>query len=107
MDEMKPFGNFLSRHLIAFPHRDQDRVVLVINRFGRHILRKPSVEKDTFVAFDRQGRVAVNIAMKDYQKFRDELTFDQLCESLARLFKQFLEEYRRGDKNNILKTVQS
>ena len=51
--------------------------------------------------------VAVRIAEKDYRKYREELTFDELCASLGDLFKQFLSWYRDGSEDKIFKLLKS
>jgi len=57
---------------------------------------------DTHVTFDFAGHVSVTIAKKDYQKYTEELTFDQLCSSLGSLFIEFLELYQKNQSREII-----
>ena len=60
---------------------------------------------DSYVAFNYDGTVAVNIARKDYQKYKEEYTFDELCHALGDLFRRFLEYYRDGKEEKILEEL--
>jgi len=66
------------------------------------LLLKRGYKKDTYVTFDFNGNVSVNIAKKDYQKYKEEFTFDQLCSSLGNLFIEFLELYLKGKSREII-----
>jgi hypothetical protein len=103
-DEIIGFTKFLIKHVIAYPFMEGNRVVLVVpqNMFAYMLLLKRSYEKDTYVAFDFKGNVSVTIAKKDYQKFKEELTFDQLCASLGNLFIEFLKLYQKGQSREII-----
>jgi hypothetical protein len=56
----------------------------------------------TWIAFDSEGNITVNISKADYMDFRDELSFDQLCENLGKLFAEFMEYYRKGEAGRII-----
>jgi len=103
-EELKGFSRFLIKHVIAFPFVEKSRVVFVIpeNMFAYMLLLKRSYQKDTHVTFDYEGNVSVTIAKKDYQKYKEEFTFDQLCASLGNLFIEFLELYIKGKSKEII-----
>jgi hypothetical protein len=46
--------------------------------------------------------MAVNISQDDYRAYRDELAFDRLCESLARVFAEFVELHRAGNEARVI-----
>lgn len=92
-DDLTGFGKFLSENLIAFPYIDAKGLILVINSSGKFWFQKPKLNKDTYIVFDYNGSVSVNITKKDYNRYNEELTFDQLCTSLGELFKRFLKYY--------------
>ena len=100
------FARFASKHLIAVPYLESERVVFVPVTMARsfHYLYpwKGDYNDATWVAFDNDGRVSVNIARKDYQQYLDTLSFDQLCESLGNLFVDFMETYKRGEGVRII-----
>jgi hypothetical protein len=104
-EELIRFGKYLSKNLIAFPTMDEERIYLAIKGTTGLLFRKPTVQKNTFVSFDYEGNIAVNIAKKDYKKYKDELSFDQLCASMGSIFKEFLELYQNGNKELIIPLI--
>ena len=98
------FTKFMIKHVIAYPFIEENRVVLVVpeNMFAYMLLLKRGYKRDTHVTFDFKGNVSVTIAKKDYQKYKEEFTFDQLCASLGNLFKEFLELYQKGKSREII-----
>jgi hypothetical protein len=103
-EEIIGFAKFMIKHVIAYPFVEDNRVVLVVpeNMFLYMLLLKRSYKKDTYVSFDFEGAVTVTIAKKDYQKYKKELTFDQLCASLGNVFIEFLEVYQKGRGREII-----
>jgi hypothetical protein len=101
------FAKFMIKHVIAYPFIEENRVVFVIpeNMFLYMLLLKRSYKKDTYVTFDFDGNVAVIIAKKDYQKYKEELTFDRLCASLGNLFIEFLGLYQKGKGREIIEKL--
>lgn len=103
-EEIIGFTKFMIKHVIAYPFVEENRVVLVVpeNMFVYMLLLKRSYKKDTYVTFDFEGNVSVTIAKKDYQKYKEEFTFDQLCASLGSLFIEFLDLYQKGKSREII-----
>jgi hypothetical protein len=99
------FAEYLKEQRIAFPYFEEERITMVLNDYTRFLFRGPLSERDTFISFYISGSVTVNIAKREYKKFRDELSFDQLCQSLGDLFKGLLDSYKKGEKNKILETL--
>lgn len=100
--EISGFARFLKKHRIAVPYVDRNGILLAIKDHNRFWFGRPNERKDTYVSFNNDGTVAVNIARKDYQKYKEEYTFDELCLSLGALFKRFLEYYKQGKESKIL-----
>ncbi|UCC39503.1 MAG: hypothetical protein JSV96_17250 [Candidatus Aminicenantes bacterium] len=103
-EEIIGFTKFMIKHVIAYPFVEESRVILVVpeNMFAYMLLLKRGYKKDTYVAFDFNGNISVHIAKKDYQKYKEEFTFDQLCSSLANLFIEFLELYQKGKSREVI-----
>jgi len=103
-NEVMDFAKFLLKNIIAVPYYEDNRVVMVIpaNMF-RHLLylRRDYLE-DTYVSFDFEGSISVHIAQKDYLRYKDEWTFDQLCQSLGDVFKRFLCLHQRGEGHIVI-----
>ena len=68
-----------------------------------HKLGMPTdFSKFSYIAFDFNGDIFVNVGKNDYLKYKDQLTFDQLCESLGQLFIEFLELFKKGEGVRII-----
>lgn len=102
-------ADFLKRYVIAYPFIEKDRVVFVIPRVMWTFMLgvKRNYDKETYVAFYDSGHISVRMAKSDYQIYKQELTFDQLCASLGNIFKEFIRLYRNGEKNKILEWLNS
>jgi hypothetical protein len=57
---------------------------------------------DTWVAIDYDGNVTVNIIEKDYLLFKQDLDFDQLCQSMGNVIAEFLELSKQGQNSQII-----
>ena len=101
--ELDGFSYFLKRNLIAIPVHDQDKIAFVISQdynftlgFDNTYLNK------TFVLFEDDGRVLAHISKRDYIRYRDNLAYDQLCDSLGKLFIGFFDSYKKGESIRII-----
>ena len=57
---------------------------------------------ETWMALDSEGNLSVHISEKDYLKYKMDLDFDQLCQSLGDLFGEFLELSKQGQDSRII-----
>lgn len=102
MEELKKFAAFIGRNLMATPVHEVNRIVLVINiPTGRFLSFGRRYYDCSWVAFDLDGNVSVNISQADYFKYRDLYSFDKLCQSLGDLFIEFIEDYSQ-DKDFLI-----
>jgi len=105
------FAEFASRNLIALPYIGENKVVFVPVMMGREFSFILGLKKDymdcTWVCFDFDGNVSVNISHRDYMQYQEALSFDQLCASLADLFIDFIETYHRGEGVRIISRMDS
>lgn len=67
----------------------------------------PQMNKVSYASFDLKGKFSIHISERDYKQYKSKLSFDQLCNSFATLFKQFLEYYKDGNENRILIELKS
>ena len=104
--EMIRFIDFISKNLIAFPFREENRVVFVLTLPGNDWLYLFGIKKDylndTWVAVDYDGNITVNITEEDYLLFKMDLDFDQICQSLGNVFSEFLELSKNGQESQIV-----
>ena len=70
--------------------------------FTRLLTFNNSYADRTWVSFDEDGNVTVNISQDDYYMYREQWAFDQLCASLGNLFIDFMEQYRNGSEALII-----
>ena len=100
------FAQFARRHLIAVPYMGKDKVVFVPitawREFPFIMGLKSDYTDETWVAFDFNGDVSVNISHRDYLNYNEELSFDKLCESLGNLFIEFIVIFQRGEGTRII-----
>ncbi len=105
------FGNQLKKTLVCMPFQEENRLLLVPIKMGDEfeLLYKPSYNylEKTWISFDFEGNVSVHISRKDYLDYKDDLSFDHLCESLGQLMITFADFYMRGDKVRIIDRLNS
>lgn len=104
--ELDGFSYFMKRNLIAIPVHDRDRVAFVLSQDYRFTLGFDNTyQNKTFILFESDGRVLAHISKRDYLRYRDHLAYDQLCDSLGKLFIEFFDQYRRGESLAILERL--
>jgi hypothetical protein len=106
LNQLKGFAEFLRKNLIAMPFEEEKQIVLVPVRMGDEFsfIFNPVGFRHSrsWIAFDFQGNVTVNISKKDYLFYREELTFDQLCDHMGKLFIEFMDHYKKGEADRII-----
>ena len=100
-EDILGFTRFINGRYIAKSVLQDDEVILTFS-MGISPLKNPPLDKISYVAIRFQGDLSVHISEYDYRLYRDQLTFDQLCASLADVFKRFLEYYHKGLEGRIL-----
>ena len=105
-EELYGFAAFLRKNLIAMPYYEEHGIVFVPVKMGDefgYIFQPEKFRRDrTWIAFDFPGNVTVNISGKDYVDYKEELSFDQLCENLGQLFIGFIRYYCKDESGRIL-----
>jgi len=105
-DEIIGFARFLGGEKIVKPVVMQEAVILAFS-MGISPLKEPDLRKISYINFDTKENISVHISEYDYNRFKEELTFDQLCASLGDVFIRFLEHYRKGLENRIIAELKS
>jgi len=107
--EVLEFTSFLSKNLIALPYFEENRVMLVLILAGEEYrylyFKNRNLQDSTWVAFDADRNVSVNISKESYLQYKDDLSFDSLCQSLGDLFIRFFEEYKKGREVRVIDTL--
>ncbi len=105
-DEVLGFARFLGGKNIV-KSIIQENVVILAFSMGISPLKDPDLQQISYVSFDSEGNISVHISEYDYKRFKEELTFDQLCASLGDVFKRFLEYYKEGLEKRIIVELKS
>ena len=100
-DEIRGFARFMGGKKIV-KSIIQKNVVLLAFSMGISPLKEPDLQQISYASFDNEGNISIHISEYDYNRFKEELTFDQLCESLGDVFKRFVEYYTKGLESRII-----
>jgi len=105
-DEIRGFTRFMGGKKIAKSFVQQKVVILAFS-MGISPLKEPDLQQISYVSFDNDGNISIHISEYDYKRFKEELTFDQLCASLGDVFMRFLEHYKKGLESRIIVELKS
>ena len=105
-EQIMEFAEFARRNLIAVSYVGKDKVIFVPVMMGRELGFIMGLKNDytdeTWISFDFNGNVTVNISHRNYLQYIEALSFDQLCASLGNLFIGFIETYHHGEGVRII-----
>lgn len=105
------FAEFIKKNLVAMPYIENNSIVFVPVKMGEEYPFVLGIAGDhrfhTWIAFDFDGNVSASISKKDYLAFTEELAFDQLCDSLGKLFIEFMEYYKKNETERVLHKLNS
>jgi len=99
-------ARLLSAQHIVKPRYQEDGVLLTFS-MGISPLREPDPAAISYVSLGFDGAISVHIARSDYALYKERLTFDRICASMAEVFRRFLEYYRRGLDSRIASDLKS
>ena len=105
-DEIRGFARFMGGKKIVKSIIQKKAVVLALS-MGISPLKEPDLQQISYVSFDYEGNISVHISEYDYNRFKEELTFDHLCASLSDVFMRFLEYYKKGLESRIIVELKS
>jgi len=101
--EIRSFVYYCQRNLIAIPIFEEKRVILSLaETLGQKLGFDENYDAYSFIALNYSGEISVQISEKDYKKYINELSFDQLCQSLANMFIHFIGLYINGEEEKII-----
>jgi hypothetical protein len=100
-EEILGFARFMNSQRIARSVLQKNGIVLTFS-MGISPLKNPDLDKISYVTFDFRGNFSIHISEYDYRRYKEQLTFDQLCASLADVFERFTEFYTKGLESRIV-----
>lgn len=109
--DLLAFADFLRKNHIALPFTEEEQIVLVPVKMSREFSLlygfRPNYLDKSWIAFTFKGDVTIHISKKDYLEYKDQLSFDRLCESMGDLFKEFLEMFLNNEGVRIIDKLDS
>jgi len=100
-DDLIGFARFMKNRRIAMPHHSEQGLYLMFS-MGRSVLTHPEPNALSYVLFGRSGDLSIHVSEFDYKQYKQKVTFDQLCNSLAKVFNRFSEYYVNGNEGRIV-----
>jgi hypothetical protein len=100
-DQFTGFAQFLASHMIVHPVFSESGTYLTFS-MGKSPFAIHEPSEVSYVAVDHTGILNVHIAAWDYKRFRKELTFDRLCESMGDVFRRYLNYYLNNQEARII-----
>ena len=101
IDQAQGLARYLKSHHITMPQYSSWGVFLMFS-LGRSVVKEPDPAEVSYVLFNEEGKVTVQLSSCDYKQYTNRYTFDQLCSSFGDMFKRFLEYYKKGHEERIL-----
>ena len=100
-DQIIGFTHYLSGKIIVFPVYRENGIYLTFSmRRSPLSINEPS--EISYVYFNYEGKITVHISSEDYKRYKEALSFDQLCESMSDVFKRFLNYYINNQESRII-----
>lgn len=104
--ELEAFAKFFEKKLLGLTYKEDTRIVFMPLKYKNEYfaLFNPNYNYNnkTWIAFNYNGNVSVNISKDDYLDYKEDLAFDQLCSSLNNVMVDFIELFIDGSKVRII-----
>lgn len=104
--DLEEFARFFERKLLGLVYREDSRIVFMPLKYKNEYfaLFNPNYNyhEKTWVAISYNGNVSVNISKKDYLDYKEDLAFDQLCNSLNDVIIEFIALFTDGREVRII-----
>jgi hypothetical protein len=105
-DELLGFVRFLHGNYIVRPFYHENNVCISFS-MNTSLLVIGEGREVSHVMIGYDGNLTVGVSEKDYRDYRERLSFDQLCASLADIFARFFDYYRKGLESRIIVELKS
>ena len=94
-EELQDFARFINGKYVAKPFYFGEKVIFAFS-MNQSLVRLEDPKEVSHVTFELNGNIIVSVSEKDYREYVATFNFDRLCDSLANVFRRFLEYYRQG-----------
>ncbi len=110
-DELNNFSKFFEKNLLGLAYKEDNRIVFMPLKYKNEYFAlynpKYNYKEKTWVAISNNGNVSVNISKQDYLDYKEDLAFEQLCNSLSDTIVEFIELYIAGREVRIIDKMDS
>jgi len=105
-DELLGFSRYLHAKYITHPFYLEDCICLAFS-MNKSLIVVEEPSEVSHIILDHNGNIRVKISEKDYRDYKERLSFDQLCSSMANVFTRFLDYYKSGLESRIITELKS
>lgn len=100
-EELQDFSRFLNGKYVAKSFHSGDKIIFAFS-MNKSLVRLEDPKEVSHVTFELNGNITVSVSEKDYRGYRAKFNFDQLCDSMGKVFGRFLDYYRQGLEHRII-----
>jgi hypothetical protein len=101
--ELDAFVDFLKMKMIAIPIIEHGTINLVMNTDYGFVLGFTNFfHNKTHITIDGEGNLLVHICKGDYLLYKENYSYDKICESLGKTMIDFFEFYKKGESQRII-----
>jgi len=105
-DELLGFVRILHSYYVVRPFYYENYIALAFSMNTSLLVIKEAMEV-SYIILDHNGSIRIKISEKDYRDYKERLSFDQLCSSMANVFIRFLDYYQKGLESRIITELKS
>jgi len=98
------FWSFARRHLLGIPRIFPDRAELVLTEHTLPYLLGVPLRYNhlSWICITKKGKITVYLSQQDYARFKEKLTFDQLCMAICNQFVNWIKNYSQGSDRKMI-----
>ena len=105
-DELLGLSRYLHAKYVVRPFYYEDYICLAFS-MNKSLVVVEEASEVSHIILDYNGNIKVRISENDYKDYRECLSFDQLCASMANIFIRFLGYYQKGLESRIITELKS
>jgi len=104
--DLKGFINFMEGKFVVKAFKKKDVYFLGFSMGVSPLVADDPLEI-SHVRIDPENNLSVSISSFDYQQYKENLNFDQLCQSMSEVFMRFIEYFKEGKESRIISELKS
>jgi hypothetical protein len=104
--ELEDFAKYFEKNLLGLSYKETDRIIFMPLKYKNEYfaLFNPNYNyrEKTWVSINFNGNVSVNISKEYYLDYKEDLAFEQLCNSLNDVIIDFIKLFLSGSEVRII-----